>query len=624
MSKDNTVRQGQVIFPWGVGAIIPLPFDKSGIVAGLEQWDNKDPAFAITDERLVQLLGIKELRMPPYYEETDDNGTDKKTIPMTLFPNWYYCPKCHRVYFKKQSGIDFNLVCNNPDKGCKDERLIPERFIVICEHGHVDNLPIFEMLHPNNSMSFDKWLEGGAVYQAHKIERKTVNAAALNSTVYTCSCGAKVSLQEILAKGALNKKFGIRCKGARPWFGDRKVSYEPNGCGEEYRVVQKGGTNVWFAKIVSSIYIPSVKNNTASAKMIALVAKWTPSIKAFGAEGNPEALKMFIKNVICVQEKVDFDEFYKAYQEQAAATPKVVSPSESSNDIAYRYEEFCALIQDYGNDRDSLYVSVKPISEYDQSFSLGQKLKSISLVHKMKETRALVGFSRVNSPDSISIQDAKKMMSLNPNIGWLPATQTNGEGIFIRFDDEKIKEWSENPLVKGRIQKIKDNLSKSKIEYLKKAGAPSASFVMIHTFTHLLINELAKSCGYGSSSIRERIYVSDDPDYLMHAVLLYTSASGSEGSLGGLVRMGKVGYLEKAIARALQEATWCSSDPICIESNGQGPDELNLAACHNCALLPETCCENGNRYLDRALLIGNPIKFEDTFGFFQDVLEKIQ
>ena len=31
--------------------------------------------------------------------------------------------------------------------------------------------------------------------------------------------------------------------------------------------------------------------------------------------------------------------------------------------------------------------------------------------------------------------------------------------------------------------------------------------------------------------------------------------------------------------------------------SGQGPDSCNLAACHSCALLPETSCEEFNRFL---------------------------
>ena len=58
----------------------------------------------------------------------------------------------------------------------------------------------------------------------------------------------------------------------------------------------------------------------------------------------------------------------------------------------------------------------------------------------------------------------------------------------------------------------------------------------------------------------------------MYGVLLYTASGDSEGSLGGLVRQGIPGRIEDTIVAALQSAKWCSSDPICIQSPGQGPD----------------------------------------------------
>ena len=137
--------------------------------------------------------------------------------------------------------------------------------------------------------------------------------------------------------------------------------------------------------------------------------------------------------------------------------------------------------------------------------------------------------------------------------------------------------------------------------------------VLIHTFAHLLINQLVYDCGYGSASLRERIY-SADGENPMSGVLIYTAAGDSEGTMGGLVRMGQPGYLETVVAKALEKARWCSSDPVCIESHGQGPDSCNLGACHSCALLPETSCEEQNRLLDRGVVIGT-IDSPDA-GFF--------
>ena len=135
----------------------------------------------------------------------------------------------------------------------------------------------------------------------------------------------------------------------------------------------------------------------------------------------------------------------------------------------------------------------------------------------------------------------------------------------------------------------------------------TAKFLLLHTFAHIMINQFSYECGYGSSAIRERIYCDlNSPDEPMNGVLIYTASGDSEGSLGGLVRQGMPGYLEDIVLSALHAAKWCSSDPVCMDSKGQGPDSCNLAACHGCALLPETSCEEGNRLLDRAMLTGTP------------------
>jgi hypothetical protein len=133
-----------------------------------------------------------------------------------------------------------------------------------------------------------------------------------------------------------------------------------------------------------------------------------------------------------------------------------------------------------------------------------------------------------------------------------------------------------------------------------------------------LIKKLCFNCGYGSSSLRERIYFSSDSKSKMNGILIYTSSGDSEGSLGGLVRQGKEQQLGKLIKDAIEDARWCSADPVCSEigqSSGQGPDNVNGSACHNCCILPETSCEEFNMSLDRTTIIGtfdNP-----SLGFFK-------
>jgi hypothetical protein len=102
----------------------------------------------------------------------------------------------------------------------------------------------------------------------------------------------------------------------------------------------------------------------------------------------------------------------------------------------------------------------------------------------------------------------------------------------------------------------------------------------------------------------------------MNGLLIYTASGDAEGTLGGLVSQAEPGRLERIVASALRRAMWCSNDPVCVESPGGGVQSSNLAACHGCVLLPETSCEEGNRLLDRALLIG--LISDQAVGFFAD------
>jgi hypothetical protein len=86
-------------------------------------------------------------------------------------------------------------------------------------------------------------------------------------------------------------------------------------------------------------------------------------------------------------------------------------------------------------------------------------------------------------------------------------------------------------------------------------------------------------------------------------ILIYTAAADSDGTLGGLVDLGKPENLGRLLEQALNRSKICSSDPLCSEHDPEKDRSLHAAACHACSLVAETSCERGNRYLDRSLLV---------------------
>ncbi len=202
----------------------------------------------------------------------------------------------------------------------------------------------------------------------------------------------------------------------------------------------------------------------------------------------------------------------------------------------------------------------------------------------------------------------------------MPAVGVRGEGIFIRLNEDRLRNWLCQAAIKTRDAAFLE----SHRVWRRSRGIPNPQrfypgmrYVLLHSSAHAVMRQVAIEARYGAASIRERIYARNpgEPGGPMAGILLYTAAPDSEGTLGGLVKQGEADTLERHIAGALEWAGLCASDPTCAEhppsSSGRS---LHAAACHACLFVPETSCERGNRYLDRSVLV--PTFAENELAFF--------
>jgi hypothetical protein len=603
------MRRSQLLGPWGVGAIVPFPDDESLMIAGLDMWRYNHPEnFIVKDERLERRLGIKELRWPPDFREySADQENSNLKIPAVRFPTWHYCPFCGTM--QKTGLYSAHPHCDAYQwphgRKCKpnsrrQRALVPERFVVVCPNGHIDDFPVAEWIHADYDHPYDP--------DKCRIRRSTGGtSAALTGVRYECSCGASKSIAPALRPGAL-ERIGYTCKGTSPWLGIVSNQDEPCNCvPEDLRIVQRGASNVWFADTKSSIYIPTDADDT-SRRILGILNEFFSAINSSRLNGE---INRDSVNMLAMSKGVDSQELYDAVLRRIEGTEELPEVDENTTEDEYRFAEYRMLTKSSGGESLEFYCINKNIIEYNSI--LHPFFSSISLVPKLRETRAFVGFSRLEPNHTLSLSDKRKMLRLG-NGNWLPAIEVFGEGIFFEFNEQLLTKWAEATNVIARTGKLDDSYQTSFI-----SGADSGhlrpEYIMIHTFAHLIINQLSYECGYGSSSIRERLYCERCEDTQgMRGLLIYTASGDAEGSLGGLVRQGEPGRLENTIISAIENAKWCSSDPICIQSEGQGPNSCNLAACHNCALLPETCCDVGNRLLDRGLVSGT--LDDPELGFF--------
>jgi hypothetical protein len=196
------------------------------------------------------------------------------------------------------------------------------------------------------------------------------------------------------------------------------------------------------------------------------------------------------------------------------------------------------------------------------------------------------------------------------------AAGSGAASLFFQFNEAKIRDWEKAHHAFDReFEQAHIAWKASKNIPNPELGYPGIRLVLLHSFAHALIRQLAIECGYTSASISERIYSrSADNGTPMAGILIYTSAPDSEGTLGGLYALGEPQNLGRHIQGALEKMSLCSSDPLCSEHETGGGDTLHGAACHACSFLPETSCERGNKYLDRSALV--PTMQRSDLAFF--------
>jgi len=375
----------------------------------------------------------------------------------------------------------------------------------------------------------------------------------------------------------------------------------------------RSATNVYYPHTANAVYLPR-GDASAPSELVELLRspRMSPTIDALqraGVQPLPEHLRPSFRELL---EPFSDDQIRAALHVLSVTVHKAVDLQPDRGTFRLRREEYDVLRTPRNEER--LLVRAGEMHRYEPWFR--RCIAQVMLVHKLRETRVLTGFSRVLPSSSLLSAEGRSLLRRTPNRSeedWLPAYVVYGEGVFLEFNEALLAAWENTPAVARRVEMLERSFSRVSLSISGEQRAITARFVLLHTFAHLLVNELAFDCGYSSASLRERLYVSDSPDAPMAGVLIYTAAGDAEGTLGGLVRMGRPGLLEPSVRRALDRARWCASDPVCIEMGLQGPDSCNLAACHNCGLVPETACEEFNRFLDRGVVIGT---FEDTGSGF--------
>jgi hypothetical protein len=625
MNRKLRVRQSQTILPFGVGAILDLQ-GESFVAAGIADWPKPKYRQQISSPRLEGKLRVTGLWAPPPAPVADYDVPNAQGPIYIRFPGWLFCGSCRRMTRWRIANERFGHppVCSF----CSPQRkLAPMRFVSVCPDGHLGDVDWWYWAHSERTPDERGRCPDREQLTFH-VEESTTGLEALSISCRNKECeGASRDLLDVLGTK------GLRCGGRNPWqrFSERVE------CREQVQIVQRTAGNVYYPVMHSALDIPTpqapILLESEAADRVRNHEFWPMLCQKLDSPSAP-ALRDMIAEAAGADEALMqalLEEETGRRLGDPAPNPAGTGPVSPAGDAPVypdlSWEEWAAFTAP-APERSSDFV-IRPVglgieptagSPWTQ---LAARIATVVVADRLREVRALQGFTRVSPEKKFVPVDTSRPRRAH----WLPAVEVFGEGVFLTLDEELLTQWEQNKYVRDRVAGLASDVERSfQKDRLASITGPALlpRYPLLHTFAHLLIRQLAFESGYSTASLRERVYArprhDQDADQAQCGVLIYTASGDADGTMGGLVRQGEPGILAETLVRLLEQAAWCSADPLCAEHTGQGYANLNRAACHACALLPETSCETGNAILDRMLVVGGA----GIPGFFEPVIAAAQ
>lgn len=587
------IRQSQVLRTFGPGSMVDLP-NHSVLIGGLDHWHGEKRR--IFDERLeARLCELLDLEDVALYEPPPDHDSpagSRSGITAFLFPAWFlaqvdetFTAPDGREY-RTRPMVPWTRLVNGKylDRNKKKIPVVPVRFVQACVKGHISDIDWYAFVRqPSRADQRDRrgqlWFdEGGAGNDFADIYVRD----EMNGNRRRQLAAATIPGADVLG----------RCSGQKPWLG-------PNiweSCENSNRLLVRSASNAYFSQTLSVIAIPDTDAALREAvdQVFENHLKYCESLE----DVTKERRRTNVKNALG-----DFqDEEVWADLERRRQGARKEKQSIKEAEIRTLLSSQDSVGKDVPDgDFYARAQSLKNLSE-----GLKGRLDRVVLVHRLREVMAQVGFTRFEytMPDI----DGELDLNVEPaplarETTWLPAIENKGEGVFLSFASEAIDDWLTRPGVQARGQRLisgyqswgaRKGIPEHKLRF------PGLPYFMLHSLSHLLITAVSLECGYSASAIRERVYAGD----YGYGILLYTGSPGSEGTLGGLVDVGR--NIEYHLAQALELGRLCSNDPVCAQHDPADQHKerfLHGSACHGCLLIAETSCEQRNELLDRALVV---------------------
>lgn len=589
------IRLSQLLGQSGAGAIV-RGANGLAVVRDTRQWTDRQGDFAGElipyVERVRAALGIEEeLRQPPVAKQLDNGPVDGTCVPATRFPSWMRCPACGAMYRRpwRNGEPDHAPRCNRQECMRRPEL---EQVTWVLGHpaGYLADVPWHFLAHRDARVPAQA--NCTVQDQLRLIER------GFEDRILRCgACGAESRFHG-------DERTGFGQGRMQPWTRDDPAPPMDGAAGgdseEPAQVLVVNDTRVYMPVAESVLVIPPESRVRKGTVVDRLYRNSGDRSRLDGARTNlakNRIIRSLATEYRCKDREIraaldDLDRGYPLYGENP--TPGQLRESE--------FRAFLEVLPDQRENEDlvtrnrsgewrELGMALDPDSGQRK---IVDGVRHLVRVDRLKAVKVFRGFTRMHGkqpvpPDIVGRSD------------WLPAVELYGEGIFLALDEDRLQMWEETPAAVSRLERLLPRFAQSGRD---GPNPVTTRFMLLHTLSHLLMRRISTEGGYPAASLIERIYCATAPEP-MAGILIHVAVPDIAGSLGGLAELGEPRQFLRILHSALEQARWCSLDPVCSEHEGQGPGLLNRAACHACALVPEPACEYGNTLLDRGFVKGD-------------------
>lgn len=526
------------------------------------------------------------LQTPPVARQLDNGAIDGVCVPAIRFPTWYVCsePGCGRLYrfpwqWQKYEGPFYCNEHKHKEAGRNPPKIDQVPWVTIHEFGYLADVDWHYLAHRETR---------------HKCEdRKQLRYYATESGDFVkCdACGSRGPVRE-----RAELPFGRARK--QPWIDES--AEEPE---QQAKIVKINDPGIHYTETRAALVVPPESRAVRGSPLDQLYQS-SSLLKSIDQARNDRARKQALA-IAARQLRCTPPDIENALVELKNGFPLYGKKVTSGELFEREWEAFHEDIPDLQEGED--FVPVDVTSDWQrllasvkgagsQAGLLGAVSRIIS-VKRLRKIEIMTGFRRsagdqLVAPDIDGTQD------------WLPSVELYGEGIFLAFEESVISAWEKQTSLRHYHEVLMARYEAIDLRFSMEPDL-SPRFILLHTLAHLLMREMEAIVGYPAASYQERIYSSPNSQAPMAGILIHIAVPDMIGTLGGLSGVAEPDRFLRLMSSAVERGQWCSLDPVCSEQEGQGPGLLNRAACHACAMVPDTSCAYNNVLMDRAVLVGN-------------------